>query len=314
MEESVKKKRGRKPKTYIDNDTVVLQQEKKKRGRKKKYELENFEKILHRESENNFNHNIIYSDDESVPLEENCVKKISFGNLDITVSKKIETETVSDFKLKTRMTINQDEYSSDEEKQIPVESFMDINYYTETKRYIPKVISECTNSVESVKKIKVVKTTLGQVSDSGLWPETCDTCCWWCCHPFEGSPCTLPTKYDPLRKRFTFCGLFCSWSCVKAYNFERSDHKKYYCSSLISLLVQQIYGVRQAIGIKPAPPRQTLKMFGGYLEIDEFRSPSDIDGYQINLVKFNYIHPEITEIRNVKSKPEKKVLRLCRPG
>jgi hypothetical protein len=79
-------------------------------------------------------------------------------------------------------------------------------------------------------------------------------------------------------------------------------------------LVQQIYGIRQAIGIKPAPPRQTLKMFGGYLEIDEFRAPSDIDGYQINLVKFNYIHPEITEIRNVKSKPEKKTLRLSRPG
>ena len=313
MEECIKKKRGRKPKTHIEPEPEI-QHEKKKRGRKKKYELENFEKILHRESENNFNHHIIYSDDESAPLEENCVKKVSFGNLDITVSKKIETETVSDFKLKTRMNINQDEYSSDEEKEIAVESFMNVNYYSENKKYVPKAASECNNSIESLKKIKVITTTLGQVKDSAIWPGTCDVCCWWCCHPFEGSPCTLPTKYDPLRKRFTFCGLFCSWNCVKAYNFDRNDHKKYECSSLISLLIQQIHGIRYALGIKPSPPRQTLKMFGGYLDINEFRAPSEIDGYQINLVKFNYIHPEITEIRNIKTKPEKKNLRLSRPN
>lgn len=313
MDDLIKKKRGRKPKTHILEE-VIVQHEKKKRGRKKKYELENFEKILHRESHDNFNHNIIYSDDESTAHEENCVKKISFGNLDITVSKKIETENISDFKLKTRMNINRDEYSSDEEKEVAVETFMNVNYYSENKRYFPKVVSECTNNTsDCIKKIKIVRTTTSQVKDSGSWPETCDVCCWWCCHPFEGAPCTLPIKYDPLRKRFTFCGLFCSWNCVKAYNFERSDYKRYYCSTLISLLIGQIYGIPKALGIKPAPPRQTLKMFGGYLEIHEFRQPSDIDAYQINLARFNYVHPEITEIKNVKQLPEKKNLRLSRP-
>jgi hypothetical protein len=52
--ETIKKKRGRKPKNFQQNEkeTVV---EKKKRGRKKKYEIENFEKILNRNEENNFN-------------------------------------------------------------------------------------------------------------------------------------------------------------------------------------------------------------------------------------------------------------------
>jgi hypothetical protein len=74
-----------------------------------------------------------------------------------------------------------------------------------------------------------------------------------------------------------------------------------------------MYGIVKAINIKPAPPRQCLKMFGGYLDISEFRSPSDISGYHLNLINFTYIYPEITEVSNVKTKTEKKTLRLSRP-
>ena len=319
----IKKKRGRKPKNHTFEEQPEVLHEKKKRGRKKKYEIENFEKILHRDSENNFNHNIVYSDDENVVSEDSCVKKISFGNLDITVSKRIEAEDISKYKLKTRaseITISTDEYSSDEEKEVDIKTFVnkikpsEFQSYSENKKYIPKIVSECNNVTESLKNIKIFTTTRNQIKEATEWPKTCDACCWWCCHTFKGAPCTLPTKYDPHRKRFTFCGLFCSWSCVKAYNFERADHKKYECSSLISLLLQQLYGSLQAIRIKPAPPRQCLQMFGGYLDIDSFRSPcNDIDGYHLNLVKFNYIYPEIVEVRNIKvGKPEKKNLRLFR--
>ena len=317
MEIEVKKKRGRKPKTHTFEEQPEVLTEKKKRGRKKKYEIENFEKILHRDSENNFNHNIVYSDDENVTTENSCVKKVSFGNLDITVSKRIETEDISQFKLKTRASstilINRDEYSSDEDKEVAVESFMES--YSENKKYTPKIVSECNNSTESIKKIKIFTTTRNEIKESTQWPETCDVCCWWCCHTFTNSPCTLPTKYDSLRKRFTFCGLFCSWGCVQAYNFDRSDHKKYECSALITLLLQQLYGSAQAIRVKPAPPRQSLKMFGGYLDIDSFRDTNtDISGYHLNLVKFNYVYPEIVEVRNIKlEKNEKKNLRLFRP-
>ena len=314
----IKKKRGRKPKNFTFEQTIV-QTEKKKRGRKKKYEIENFEKILHRDEENNFNHHIIYSDDESTVTEaQACVKKISFGNLDITVSKKIEIEDVNDFKLKTRNNslINKDEYLSDEEKEVPIESFININEknYSENKRYLPKIVSECNTNSETIKQIKIITTSKEQIKISTEWPDKCDTCCWWCCHTFECAPCTLPTRYDSLRKRFTFIGLFCSWNCVKAYNFERSDHRKYECSGLITLLIQQLYGITKAININPAPPRQCLNMFGGYLDIESFRTPSGIDGYLLNLIKFNYIYPEITEITNKVVKSEKKNLRLSRPS
>jgi hypothetical protein len=312
MDSEIKKKRGRKPKNYISDENVV-QTEKKKRGRKKKYEIENFEKILNRNEENNFNHHVIYSDDDEIVPDDNCVKKIAFGNLDITVSKKVETQTVEEFKFKTRNhLINKDEYSSDEEKEVPVESFIHEKMYSENKKYVPKICSEC-KAPESIKKLRVITTTKDQIKKSTEWPEKCDVCCWWCCHTFENSPCTLPVKYDSARKRFTFVGLFCSWNCVKSYNYEKNDHLKYERAGLITLLIQQMYGINKAINIKAAPPRQTLKMFGGYLDIDTFRDPTNVDGYLLNLVKFNYIHPEISEVSNIKVKSEKKNLRLSRP-
>ena len=324
--ELIKKKRGRKPKNYYNENKVEEQPqpEKKKRGRKKKYEIENFDKILNRNEDNNFNHNVIYSDDEQLPEKnDNCVKKIAFGNLDITVSKKITHESTSYRntiieKTKNSQIINEDEWESDEEKEIPIENILSLNqekfekYYKESKKYVPGTIAETVDKNESLKRIRVV-TTLKNVIIDNTWPEKTDVCCWWCCHKFECSPCTLPTKYDQLRKRFDFVGLFCSWNCTKAYNLDKNDHKKFERSSLITLLVQQMYGIVHAICIKTAPPRQVLTMFGGYLSIDEFRNNNSIvDAYKINLFKFNYIYPEITEITNVKFKNEKKLLRLSR--
>ena len=78
-------------------------------------------------------------------------------------------------------------------------------------------------------------------------------------------------------------------------------------------MVLLLYGIETAIKIKPAPPRETLKMFGGYLDINEYRNRySVIDCYHLNLDKHNFIYPEISEVTNIKVKPEKKNLRLQR--
>ena len=89
--ETIKKKRGRKPKnSSIEENCQIV--EKKKRGRKKKYEIENFDKIINRNEINNFNHNIVYSDDEELSDNQENIKSVSFGNLNITVSKKVILE------------------------------------------------------------------------------------------------------------------------------------------------------------------------------------------------------------------------------
>jgi hypothetical protein len=297
------KKRGRKPKNVEDHvsENVI---EKKKRGRKKKYEIENFEKILNRDSPNNFDHKIVYSDDEE-HLEQKSVKQISFGSLNIIVSKKTQ-ETIDDYRnvLKSKCVINEDEYSSDSSTEEE-----NVKDYHQEDKYVPGNI---TDPDISLKKIRVTKCIKDKQSFEE-WPESTDICCWWCCHQFKGSPCTLPTSYDSLRKRFKFVGIFCSWNCTKAYNNDRNDCVKYQRSEYITLIVQQLHGLPRALGIKASPPRQTLKMFGGYLDIDEFRSShSDVSGYHINDLNYTFIYPEVTEIRNVKVKKQNGTLKLSR--
>ena len=74
-----------------------------------------------------------------------------------------------------------------------------------------------------------------------------------------------------------------------------------------------MYGLTNAINIKASPPRQCLKMFGGYMTIEQFRdNTTHVDSYKLNLIKHNFIYPEITEISNIKIKTAHKNLRLSR--
>jgi hypothetical protein len=308
-EELVKKRRGRRPKNSYE-ELPKQEIEKKKRGRKKKYEIENFDKLVNREQINNFDHHIAYSDDEIVETDNKSVKKVSFGNLDITISKSVnENESINTFKNSIQnLTENEWETESDESEQ--EESFEKV--YKETKKYIPANNITERNNEESVKKIRVV-TTLKSMINFNTWPEKTDIHCWWCCNKFDCVPCTMPTKYDPLRKRFNFTGIFCSWNCVKANNFNMNDQLKYQRSELITLLIQKLYGITSAVNIKPAPPRQCLKMFGGYLSIDEFRNNNlGVESYKMNLLNYNFIYPEVTELNVIKSKTVHKNLRIQR--
>ena len=320
--ELVKKKRGRKPKnSSIEENIQII--EKKKRGRKKKYELENFDKIINRNEINNFNHNVVYSDNEMEEDETENTKNIQFGNLNITVSKKNTQELLENcFKgllTKEKTLIDETELQSDEEQEVDLENILNTTQtnfekiYKETKTYV----TDFTENIkeQSVKRMRVV-TCLKNVVTNNEWPEKCDISCWWCCHCFENTPCTLPTRYDPLRKRFTFTGIFCSWNCVKSYNNNMNDHKRYERNTFLSLLIQQLYDINTSLRLKPAPPRECLKMFGGYLDIDEFRNKYHIvDTYHINLIRHNFVYPEVCEVTNIKVNKinqEKRNLRLQR--
>jgi len=327
----IKKKRGRKPKNTLEENIII---EKKKRGRKKKYEIENFDKITNRDELNNFDHNIVYSSDEeltnnneSKEKEKDHVnsKNISFGNLNITVSKKNSSENSENNIFRSllknvpsnnssQQLINEDT-ESDEEKEVPIKNIISLNeekFYKETKKYVTDFTENIKD--QSVKRLRVVTCCKNIVKDNE-WPTSCEICCWWCCHTFENIPCTIPTRYDSLRKRFTYMGIFCSWNCSKAYNLNMTDHKRYERGELITFMVQQLYGIEVAINIKPAPPRETLNIFGGYLTITEFRNRYNVvDCYHLNLIKNNFIFPEISEVTNIKVKipSEKKNLRLAR--
>lgn len=132
------------------------------------------------------------------------------------------------------------------------------------------------------------------------WKEKIDICCWWCCHQFETVPLGTPVYYDSSSDKFRTRGIFCSFSCMIAHDQLENNYKNKY---LIKCLYTKLTGGREIAdktnfinslkkcapslykddyiksitsfidsNLEPAPPRYTLKMFGGNLEITQFRN------------------------------------------
>lgn len=108
-------------------------------------------------------------------------------------------------------------------------------------------------------------------------------CCWWCCHRFEGTPVYLPHWVTD--GVFNVTGHFCSFACVLSYNHSQRDEHAYQRENML-VLMYRCHG-RYDLLI-PAPPRESLRMFGGWLTIDEFRMSQ-------NLVRL--IHPPIQSLK-----------------
>lgn len=108
--------------------------------------------------------------------------------------------------------------------------------------------------------------------DENSWPEKTDVACWWCCHKFTNFPLGLPTRYDENKNLFRVSGVFCSFSCIIAYKNELNIPN---VNHLIKFLYNKLTGEEYSnMKLTTAPPRSFLKMFGGNLSIEEFRSKS----------------------------------------
>jgi hypothetical protein len=122
-------------------------------------------------------------------------------------------------------------------------------------------------------------------TDAGEWPSETNVACHWCCHPFQGTPVSLPTKMvnSPDSPRISSCdveGCFCSFQCAAAHNFSTGDSdnmwERYAMLNRLYFDKSIAEGMQpDAIGkVVPAPSRLVLVMFGGHMTIEEFRSRS----------------------------------------
>jgi hypothetical protein len=107
------------------------------------------------------------------------------------------------------------------------------------------------------------------------WPKRSETLCWYCCHPFDSRPLPMPIRYDDRRDTFECYGVYCSFSCVKAYNRDcsKSITNRGTDSIAISLFKKRLIGKYERIST--APPRHFLQAFGGSMTIEEFRACGD---------------------------------------
>jgi len=112
--------------------------------------------------------------------------------------------------------------------------------------------------------------------------------CWWCCHNFNNIPLGIPEYIN--KNEFNLSGCFCSFNCMMAYNIDLNDYKIWDRQSNIYQMKNKI-DPENKISIHPAPPRQTLNMFGGPLDINKFR-----ESFFIVNKEFRYFFPPMISI------------------
>ena len=287
-DEPHKKTRGRKKKVQqetednpnIDIEQLQIEQVKKKRGRKKKWEVETTTKLIENGpisfSENN-------NKEEIKQIDNNYeAQNILFGNLNIKVHSNKEIVQVDDIKesLKKKgnsickINLTNSDYEDSDDEEI-TDNYDSYNMITDNSNKIKSVktkIAKLQNSNKKIveKNIKVMKYFTNEF-DSGNEILISPYRCYHCHHNFNNKPFFLPIDYNCELNRFKVTGNFCSPNCVKTYalNSKIYQNRIY----LIGHMYRKLFGPNYTI--KPAPPIQTLKEYGGKLSIEEFRANFD---------------------------------------
>lgn len=236
-----KKKRGRKPK--VNDNSKPNTKIPKKRGRKPKDKA----------------YSVIDTEVQPELVNENIILHLPITQIDID---KMDNDSLIG---------NQTSH--------PMPYQPDISYQevksTVSNEYVKNdMSSELCQMDDSVDK-KLVKRNLLNImyifidgNSREQWPMSTDIYCMWCCHPFDSMPCALPEKI--VNGKFYVYGNFCSFNCAAAHNFDTCSYNVWEKYNLLNLLYKKMYGVDD-IKIKLAPPRNTLKIFGGFLSIEDFR-------------------------------------------
>ena len=98
-------------------------------------------------------------------------------------------------------------------------------------------------------------------------PDSTDVACFWDCHTFRGTPFVIPTVIE--EGIWRVYGNFCCAECAAAYLFnERLDlHVQWERYALLNRLYTQ-----GADSVRLAPARTIMRMFGGSMDVSDFRA------------------------------------------
>jgi len=162
--------------------------------------------------------------------------------------------------------------------------------YEETKEDIPiehrplQVFTKCDLMVEFAESNKANKL-----------PEKTSVGCYWCAHTFTNKPCIIPeSERNNIYKVY---GNFCTPECAMAYLLKESIDPHIRWDRMA--LLYRIYDVDGKGKIFPAPPRESLKLFGGPLTIESFRATIYGKKVRVDI----HVPPIVSIIGSIDTKP-----------
>jgi hypothetical protein len=166
------------------------------------------------------------------------------------------------------------------------------------------------NKVESTIKYEEIKTEsrplqvfsksqimveFASKNQSQKLPDKTDIACFWCSHKFENQPCIIPER--EVKGIYKVYGNFCAPECAMAHLLNESidPHVRWERMALLN----RIYDTEISGKIYPAPPRESLELFGGPLTIESYRATVSCKKVRIDL----HMPPIVSIIGSIDTKP-----------
>lgn len=134
-----------------------------------------------------------------------------------------------------------------------------------------------------------------EANKSNTLPTSTTIACYWCAHSFNNQPCIIPeTEKNALYRVY---GNFCCPECAVAYLLKEAidPHVRWERLSLLN----RIYDLDGNTNIYPAPPRESLKLFGGPLSIESYRATIFGKKVRVDL----HMPPIVSIIGSIDTKP-----------
>lgn len=308
VEKKIPKKRGRKPKIKEEDNEPKIP---KKRGRKPK------DSSVTKNISNNFDSSsvkdtILHLKINSSTLENNLLLEDIYNydpniiipqpydpsNNDLEIIGDIDENNCLE-KNKEEVTLNIESEEKEKVDEENTQELFDKKLSSLNNRYSEST-TNCFVNNNTIKKKNITPVMMyyNEYNKRKEWPKVSNIKCFWCCYNFDNIPCALPYCYKD--SVYQVYGNFCSPECAAAYNFDSGadDKDMWERYSLLNHLYSQIYDTPD-LTIKLAPPRQSLKIFGGKLSIEEFRDCNTdyLKNYKIVLPPMVSIIPSLEEIK-----------------
>jgi hypothetical protein len=132
------------------------------------------------------------------------------------------------------------------------------------------------------------------------WASSTNIHCYNCCHAFTTRPWYLPVDY--VDGCFIVFPIFCSPACTLRFNLE-SEHADFSKRCSLFHLMYNIIHSTTTQKIPIALPRETLDIFGGPMNITDYRNYSD-SGDKLVEVSYPEIYSIVPQIQYIQRKKE----------
>jgi hypothetical protein len=165
----------------------------------------------------------------------------------------------------------------------------------QAEEIIPSVIEI---KEEPAKQVKVFRTMdimpeYHIANETKTLPESVDAACFWCAGCFEGRPVVIPSLEE--HGTYKVYGNFCTLSCSLSYLLNEQVDPQVRWER--QALLHRMYA--QSEPIHPAPPRESLRYFGGAVSYEQYRDIIDKKKIRID----THLPPVISILATLDTKP-----------